>query len=379
MHQSLCPPGSVAPGKRASAAGFTLVELLIGVTLGLFIAGAATAVFLASRHSFRVQDNATQMQEAARAVLEDVTREIRKAGSFGCFRFKDTNNSVLVTATLPTGAGATFPLPPITNDSPAIRGGNVSGLTLPGASGITPVPGTDFISLMYGQPVATMSIGGGNGQITSVGEPYPLNRAITVSPGQPMAISDCSTATIFRASNLGSTTLINHAPGDGNNALPLDIKGTDPMLSGNIYRAGAIVQWLEMPTFFVAQDGSGLRSLYRWDTTNGAGIQPMIPHVEDMRVVFGVDSSSASGHLQVADAWMNGGAVAAGNLWRNVISASVHLVLRSEDTAGAGPPPRNFAWSAANNAFVEAGTASDQYIRQVVVVNAALRTRAPIL
>jgi hypothetical protein len=41
--------------------------------------------------------------------------------------------------------------------------------------------------------------------------------------------------------------------------------------------------------------------------------------------------------------------------------------------------PRDFVWDAGRQAFVEGSPATDRFIRQVVVVNAALRSRAPIL
>ncbi|CAG0995125.1 hypothetical protein BURK2_02624 [Burkholderiales bacterium] len=373
-------PANAPTGTTNRERGFTMVELMVGVALGLFIVGIASAVFVAARHSFQVQDNAAHMQESARAMLEDITREIRKAGGLACYRWKDTNSPVYLSATMPAGAGGAFPLQPIDANA-VIRGGDVttSGLVLPGIAGVTPVPGTDFISVLYGQPVATLTIGTGNGQMLNHNDPYTLNRSITVSSGQPMVVADCDTATIFRADNNGSTSTLVHNLGGGNNVAPADIFGADAMLSGNTYRGGAVMMWLEMPTFFVGQDTNGLRSLYRWDTSNGGGVQPMIPNVEQMRVVFGVDAAGTAGHLNSANARMTGEAVTFSNLWQNVVSADVHLVLRSDDEAGANTIPRQYVWDSSNNLFVASGSATDHYVRQVYVVSAGLRSRLPIL
>lgn len=367
-----------APSPRGRHQGFTLVEMMVGVVVGLFIVGVAASAFVAARHSFLVQDNSSHMQESARAMLEDITRELRKAGSFGCYRWKDLSTPVYITATMPAGTGGVFPLRPI-NANAVVQGGNVSGLSLPLLSGITPVTGTDFFSVLYGQPVATLTVNGGNGMLPSVWSNYTLNRSITVATGQPMAIADCETVTIFRVDNNGVTSSLQHLPAAGNNTQPTYIVGTDQLLAGNAYSGGAIVMWLEMPTFFVAEDGSGLRSLYRWDSSVGGGIQPMIPNVEQMRVVFGVDAASAPGHLNSADQWLTGQQVSDAGLWGNVVSASVHLVLRSDDQGGASTQPHQYAWDSGLNMFTPTVAPSDRYIRQVHVINAALRNRVPIM
>ncbi len=368
--------------------GFTMVELLVGVAIGLFLVGVAATVFVASRHSFQVQDNVAHMQESARAVVEDITREIRKAGSFGCYRIKDSSvpgspNAVpfMLTATMPAGGGGNFPLRPITPQSP-VQGQDVTvgpnPLVLPGGSGVTPALNTDYVSVMYGQPVATLDLGGMQ-QMTNFQQPYTLNRNINVSSGQPMAVADCNSMTIFRVDNAGDTNTLMHFIGGGNNLMPADVPTMDPLMSGNVYKSGSIVMWLEMPTFFVGTDGSGTTSLYRWDSSNGGGIQPMIPNVEQMRVVFGVDAGAAPGHLNAATAWMSGAQVSSLSLWGNVVSVTVHLVLRSDESGGAGTAHKNFAWDSARMVFVENTLASDQYLRQVYVINAALRTRVPIM
>ena len=45
-----------------SQAGLTLVELMIAMTLGLFLLLGLTNVFLAQRQSFRVNENLSQKQ-----------------------------------------------------------------------------------------------------------------------------------------------------------------------------------------------------------------------------------------------------------------------------------------------------------------------------
>ncbi len=51
---------------RYAARGFSLVELMISMLLGLVIIGAATGVILANRQSYRTNEGLSQIQESAR-------------------------------------------------------------------------------------------------------------------------------------------------------------------------------------------------------------------------------------------------------------------------------------------------------------------------
>jgi prepilin-type N-terminal cleavage/methylation domain-containing protein len=60
--------------------GFTLVELMIGMTLGLVLIGGVVGLFLQSSQSFRVDENVARMQDQARFAMDQLTRDLRMAG-----------------------------------------------------------------------------------------------------------------------------------------------------------------------------------------------------------------------------------------------------------------------------------------------------------
>lgn len=60
--------------------GFTLVELLVGLFLSIFIGGMALTFMVSSAKSFRVQTNDAVSNENARFVLEQMSQYIRLAG-----------------------------------------------------------------------------------------------------------------------------------------------------------------------------------------------------------------------------------------------------------------------------------------------------------
>lgn len=60
--------------------GFTLVELLIAMAIGLIILAALSSTFLMQRKIYDVQEQIVEMVQTARATMDMMTREIRMAG-----------------------------------------------------------------------------------------------------------------------------------------------------------------------------------------------------------------------------------------------------------------------------------------------------------
>ena len=60
--------------------GFTLVELLIAMTIGLIILTALSSTFLMQRKIYDVQEQIVEMVQTARAAMDMMTGEIRMAG-----------------------------------------------------------------------------------------------------------------------------------------------------------------------------------------------------------------------------------------------------------------------------------------------------------
>lgn len=68
---------------RSSQRGLSLVELMVGIAVGLFIVAAATMLVstqLAENRRLLVE---TQIQQDLRATVDIITRELRRAGSWG--------------------------------------------------------------------------------------------------------------------------------------------------------------------------------------------------------------------------------------------------------------------------------------------------------
>lgn len=65
---------------RAHQRGVTLVELLIGTAIGLFLTAGIVALFASTRQSYRATEAMSRLQENGRHAVEYLSREIRQTG-----------------------------------------------------------------------------------------------------------------------------------------------------------------------------------------------------------------------------------------------------------------------------------------------------------
>ena len=85
--------------------GFSVVELMVALLLGLFLVSGVTAMYVSSKQTYRMTDNLSRLQESMRFSLEFLSRDIRMAGYLPC-RFPATVNNIINNAT--AGSNAWF-------------------------------------------------------------------------------------------------------------------------------------------------------------------------------------------------------------------------------------------------------------------------------
>src|SRR5690242_15204110 len=80
--QSSCGPvTSRVPGE---ARGFSLIELMIAMVLGLVVISGVTSIFLANQNTYRANAALSDVQEGSRIAFEMLARDVRGAGQTGC-------------------------------------------------------------------------------------------------------------------------------------------------------------------------------------------------------------------------------------------------------------------------------------------------------
>jgi type IV pilus assembly protein PilW len=68
--------------RRTRQAGFTLVEMMVAVTVGLVVVFGMTATFVSLKNTFKSQDRLGQMQDSERIALNFLTTAINNAGYY---------------------------------------------------------------------------------------------------------------------------------------------------------------------------------------------------------------------------------------------------------------------------------------------------------
>ncbi len=79
-------PASTGTGEtgRRPAAGFGLIELMVAMTLGLLVVGAAFGIFMSNQRTFQANSGINRIQEGARVAFEMISNDLRAAGGSSC-------------------------------------------------------------------------------------------------------------------------------------------------------------------------------------------------------------------------------------------------------------------------------------------------------
>jgi type IV pilus assembly protein PilW len=84
--------GLGAPTFPGRMIGFSLVELLVAMTVGLVVLGGVYGVSAIQNKTFSKQEMIAEMQQNTRAAMDMMSREIRMAGYDPCSVNSDSNN-----------------------------------------------------------------------------------------------------------------------------------------------------------------------------------------------------------------------------------------------------------------------------------------------
>ena len=336
--------------------GFSLVELMVAMTIGFVILAGIGYLYLESRQSFRSMDNLSRMQESARYALEVVSRDIRMAGYRGC---ASSSGGFYNTLNKGTESGYNFGLP--------INGYNGSGAgwspALPsdtgGLSGLQVLAGTDAIILRG-------AIGGG---ATVTAQPGNSSSDLKVTVPNDLAINDivmvtnCVAATVFQVTNLnvngaGQNVVHNVGVGSpGNNSKDL---------VENYSTSGGEIIKMQSKSYFIRNGASGRPALWQFDNYKAPGGDnpaEIAEGVENMQILYGIDANG-DGAVDAAG-YTTADAVAD---WNQVAAVRISLLLAgNDDNVASSNQKYNY-----NGALVTAG---DQRLRQVFTTTVSVRNR----
>lgn len=121
---------------KSQHSGFTLIELMVALTLGLILTGAAITLFINAQSSYRIQQAASTLQDGGVFGMAVITKNLRLAnyGNSGAMNDGTLYGGVIISAQTTTGVTA-----PATTVNP---NGNLNGLKY----GTTLISGDGYIS-----------------------------------------------------------------------------------------------------------------------------------------------------------------------------------------------------------------------------------------
>lgn len=273
-------------GVRGRVAGFSLIELMVAMVLGLIVIAGAGSVFLAGKRTYRTNQALGDVQTNVRVAYEMLARDIRSAGMTGC---NDDGRIANVLNDSPAGGGADW----FANWGNAVHGYD-SGQADPAlvGSSVAQASGTDSLEIL-GAGGLSLSVESHN----PVSAQFKLNdKTSDLKPGDIIVVCDPNHAAITQITNYNSSnvTLV-HNTGTGSPGNCSKGLGYPTVCSpnGNTYTFGknSQISKLRAADWFIGINADGGRSLYRIDMTNVGGAITTVPNemvrnVTDMQITY---------------------------------------------------------------------------------------------
>lgn len=317
--------------------GFTLVELMVSLVLGLIVIGGVVSVFLSNQQSYRTNQALGEVQDNSRIAFELMARDIRDAGLTGC---GNTGRVANVLKDGPIAGGTDW----YANWGNAIIGFD-AGTADPAITAGMParVAGTDSFELI-GADGSGLSITKHNATAAT----FFINAPTTnIQAGDIIIVCDPDHAVITQVTNYNSATVsMVHNTGTGNPGNCSKGLGypTTCTTNGNGYTFGpnSQIAQLNATDWYVGTNPTGGASLYRISLDNQGGTptptaKEMVRNVTGMRVAYHVTTQNPT---VSAPTYVTAATVTAANNWANVDAVQVTLTLQSEDQrAGTNVQP----------------------------------------
>jgi type IV pilus assembly protein PilW len=340
--------------------GFTLVEIMVAMLLGLFLLGGGLQVVTHSKTTYRTQEALSRIQENGRFALYFLAQDIRMAGFIGC------GNQDALTNTLNTPTAFLY------NFGTAIEGFESSSATAwtPSINNLaipsplpSALPGSDIITVRrvddQGFTVTAHAAATSGLTLDATATTANLKSAgfLTSTATNNCAIAvvtDCSSAAVFQVSGVAASVL-SHASGG---ACTLQ-NATDDL--GKTYANGQVYP-INTISYYVRKKPGYQPGLYRKKGREDA--EELIEGIEKMQILYGVDTDiTADG---TANYYVTADKVLVPD-WRKVVSVRISLLLVSLDDNLTDKPV-----SYTYNGVQEPG---DRHLRKVFTSTIALRNR----
>jgi len=277
--------------------GFSLIELMIAMVLGLVLSAGIFAVFNGNKQSSDLNTTMADMQESARFALNKLSSDIRMAGFQGCKDINQGGPDILAVNAPTKNLEMTAATGSVINDSKVWQPAPPINVTSLG----NVIPHTHALTLQFGSE-ATFPLKedvGGNVPNRRAAIIVDTSAGISSEPfniqkGEFAIISNCTGSDLISVSGVNrGTGEVSHANGvNKTDALTFDYFADNSTkfmrFNSNIYYIG--------DTGSVSADGTTITGLYQQKLPYAANNPPvlMISGVENMRILFGARTGNDS-------------------------------------------------------------------------------------
>jgi len=297
--------------------GFSLVELMVALTLGLIILSAVSMLFVSSKKTYTSQDRQARLQENSRFAMHFIIKDLRLAGYYGCVD-EINPDTVNVTLNSPTGF--------VNNAQIPLEGlNNATGTWYPSGDTTLPpgiLPGTDAVAVRSADASSSIYI---DDEMPNSSAELKVNSVAGLSVGDIIMLSDCASTDIMQVTTFqSSSSMIQHnasggvTPGNSTQKLS---KAYSPSTDGQ----GTRVMKFTTKQYFIATGASGNPALFRKD--NNAAAVELVDGVENMQILYGKDTDGD----KVPNIYLEAGAAGLQSTadWSGVVSVRVGVLART--------------------------------------------------
>ncbi len=291
------------PAERR-ARGFSIVELMVAVTLALIVTAAVMAAFLGSRSSFMSTSGMAAVSDNGRFALDFLQSAVRGAGYMACntthsqlsllnagpspiyynygqplggYEANNTLSNPFTLATPPVTAD------PSTGDWQASSGPAWGGGGLDAALANKVIKNSDVLvvysSLRSTQPPAIVT------NIASGANSFQVQNAYNLTGGQIAVIADCAKSVVFQIQSVSGTTVqfaTSGSPGNSASSFPVS------------FQIGSQVTPVDTTVYYIGQGADGDGALFSLDLNGTSAFgapNELVPDIETMQILYGVDTT----------------------------------------------------------------------------------------
>ena len=342
--------------RKLNQSGFTLIELMVALTLSLIMLGGISVIYVSTQKTGRIQDGLQQLNESGRFAIEMLSRDLRMSGYYGC---SEDDNPMDDAGPVVNNIGGNYSVFPLSAYEHSTSGANAvwhpdiysvdenNKLT---ADGPPPVTNSDMIivrmaSLLQEDDGDDVVI---TNNVQSQLDDIVISDSSALSNGDFMMIGNCEQADIFKASDVnGATHTIKHETNvtggiNGNYSNNSDSISNVYDSTANVYKFYAVRYEVKLDP-----SNNSIPTLFR--QVNDQPEEAMIPGVESLQLQYGVDTGGtlAPDTLVQAHEVTN---------WSAVRTIKVSLLMRTEEEFGYEDFDRNdFPVTVAGNSFLRVG------------------------